>query len=156
LAIVYEYYLLFPKSKLGLLLAMSEILCGNAFISLEGDLSQVAMAIRTIPGHTSLESSVLRRQTIEPLQDFFILPLEWNTIDQLQDTILKQVGVGSHLLHAQIAKNGCRQFGAYDLDDWGPGMQALCSVTSVVPEPTLKQLVSRKILRYYEGWTPTA
>jgi hypothetical protein len=93
-----------------LLFAAMKQLAGNAEISFEGDLS--SLGLLAVPGASTHETFVLKRNTMRPRQDFVILPLETNTIGSVQramgGTIPKSV------LHIQIAKAGRLEFGAYD------------------------------------------
>lgn len=89
--------------------AMTE-LAGNAHLSLEGDLHD--MPILNLAGVSGVETSILKRNTLWPLQDFVVLPLEPDLIK----TIVAGIGgtVPRRILHIQIAKNGNLELGLYD------------------------------------------
>jgi hypothetical protein len=62
------------RDKRRFLLAMMEKLAGGAYISFEGDLK--ALRPSSTPGASQEETDALKRNTLEPKQDFIILPLE--------------------------------------------------------------------------------
>ncbi len=142
-----EGYLLHSNNTVGLIEAMMDVLCGDAQISLEGDLSPAAHALEAIPDRRDEPTEVLRRDVLWPRQDFVILPLEWDTIQPIKETILNRLSLGEGVLHMRIAKAGAFQFGAYDLDNHP---SALFVAGDAVPESALKQMVSRRLLRGYE------
>jgi hypothetical protein len=84
-----ERFWLITKNKQALLAAMMNVLCGNAHISLEGDLSKCDFS--GISGITSIEMQCLTRTTLWPKQDFIIIPLEQNTIQPIL-TQIKSLG----------------------------------------------------------------
>jgi hypothetical protein len=98
------------KNKTPLLLAVMEALAGNARISFEGDLHGFRLA--NIPGATDRETTLLRRNTLRPIQDFVVLPLEPTMVG----TVLPAIGgnVPRRILHIQIEKDDALQFSAYD------------------------------------------
>ncbi len=145
-----EGYLLHTNNTVGLIEAMMDVLCGDAQISLEGDLSPAARAIEAIPGRRDEPMEVLRRNVHWPRQDFVILPLEWDTNQPIKETVVNRLRIGEGVLHIAIAKAGALQFGAYRLDNWTPAVSALFVAGDAVPESALKQMVSRRLLRGYE------
>jgi hypothetical protein len=92
-----------------LIAAMTE-LAGNARLSLEGDLS--ATRVLNLAGASVDETSILKRNTTWPEQEFVVLPLE---ADLIQAII---VGIGGTvprgILHIQIEKSGQLELGLYD------------------------------------------
>ena len=90
-----------------------ERLAGDAHISFEGNLRNLPLI--NFPGAATEETSVLKRNTTAPKQDFVVLPLE----PGMDDRILAAVGtsVPRSILHIQIEKAGVLQFAAYDQFD---------------------------------------
>ena len=134
-----EQFWLIVKDKPVLLASVMNALCGNAHISLEGDLSKCDFS--HIPGTISTETQSLPRNTLWPKQDFVIIPLEPHTIQSILAQ-LKHLGRDLHaIIHIQIEKNGVREFGAYD------NFHRDCVVSGPgVSEGLLQQLVSQDIL----------
>jgi hypothetical protein len=89
--------------------AMKE-LAGAAHISFEGDLSGVTLS--NLPGASGGETPVLKRNTLRPIQDFVILPLE------IEDMRAISAAIGGTfpraILHMQIEKDGRLELGVYD------------------------------------------
>jgi hypothetical protein len=92
-----------------LVAAMTE-LAGDAHLSLEGDLN--AMPILNLAGASGIETSILKRNTTWPIQDFVVLPLEADLIK----AIVAGFGgtVSRRIIHLQIEKNGTLELGLYD------------------------------------------
>jgi hypothetical protein len=92
-----------------LLLFLMNELAGAAHISLEGSLPP---AILGFPGASAMESEILKRGTLWPVQDFSILPLESDVVPN----ILRAIGgtIPHSILHIQIEKDGKLAFAAYD------------------------------------------
>ena len=141
------HYVLYEKDSIGLIQAMLDPLCGDAYLSLEGHLAGVIEILASI---TNMPVPGLRKQIVEPAHDHAVIPLEWRTLSTIRDELLPSCGVGRNVIHVEIAKDGRWQFGGYDLDHWGPGMHALFAAGEAIEEPFLKQLVSRRLLRGYE------
>jgi len=82
-----------------------EFAFGGGQLSLEGRLSQVADADAAIPGVRKDETEVLRRHTLEPRQDFVILPLEWEMLESIHATVLRHLNLraGNDVIHTQIS-----------------------------------------------------
>ncbi len=97
------------RDKSRLLLSLMSELAGAAYISFEGVLPQ---AILEFPGVSTMETGILKRGTLRPLQDFAILPLEEHAIP----TIFSAFGgtLPRNILHVQIEKHGKLVFAAYD------------------------------------------
>ena len=64
----------FVRDRYRFLLAVMKVLAGEAHISFEGDLH--GFGLYNLPGASSDETSVLKRNTLWPKQDFVVLPLE--------------------------------------------------------------------------------
>jgi hypothetical protein len=143
-------YILHEKNSLELIQAMLYVLCGNAELSLEGDLSQVTDILDMFPATSEKPTDMLPRQTHWPQLDFVVIPLEWETINMIEQDLLPSVGLGTSIRHVQIAKDKQWQFGAYNLDHWGPGMHAIYVAGDAVNESTLAEMISRRLLRGYE------
>jgi hypothetical protein len=89
---------------------LTEGMVGDAHISLEGGTTVLGLA--TVDAAAQEETSVLRRNTLEPRQHFFIVPLESETLL----AIWRGIGgtIARDVLHIQIEKNGQLVFGDYD------------------------------------------
>jgi hypothetical protein len=99
--------------KASLLLKMVlEKFCGGAYVSFEGDLSQLNM--RDLRDHSFTPTEVLKRNTLQPLLDFVIIPLDADTTEILLKRVLPRVGLRARVTHIQIEKEGKLLFGAYD------------------------------------------
>jgi hypothetical protein len=97
------------QNKNRLLLLLMTDLAGGAHISFEGVLPR---AILEFPGASTMETEILKRGTLRPLQDFAILPLEASAIPD----IVSALGgtLPRSVLHVQIEKAGKLAFAAYD------------------------------------------
>ena len=97
------------RDKGRLLLFLMNELAGSAHISFEGVLPP---AILEFPGASTMETGILKRGTLRPVQDFAILPMEAATIPQ----IFTAIGgtLPRSILHVQIEKRGKLAFAAYD------------------------------------------
>lgn len=133
------------RDKRRLLLAMMEALAGDAFISFEGNLH--GLALLRMPGASQEPTTVLKRNTTWPKQDFVVVPLE----PSMATTIISGIGgtVPNGILHIQIEKGGLLQFGAYD--KFHP--QCIVFGTAVKQE-LLESLVSESIISPYTGRPP--
>jgi hypothetical protein len=115
-------------------------LAGDAHISFEGDLSILGLV--GLPGASQIETSVLKRNTLWPQQDFVIVPLEPSAIEAIFTRIGGTVPRTVH--HIQIEKGGRLEFGAYD--NFYPECIFLgCAITqtfidSQISEGTLRSL----------------
>jgi hypothetical protein len=105
-------YWLNARDKPALFVAIARALVGNAYISFEGDLS--SCTLDQIRGASALESEKLKRNTVSPVQDFVIVPLEADTIAPILANVLPSGRIVHQIEHIQILKDGDRQFGAYD------------------------------------------
>jgi hypothetical protein len=92
-----------------LIAAMTE-LAGDARLSFEGNLT--ATHLLHLVGSSVDETATLKRNTIWPVQDFVVLPLETDSIKAII------AGIGGTLprgiIHIQIEKAGQLQLGLYD------------------------------------------
>jgi hypothetical protein len=92
-------------------LAAMHALAGEAHISFEGRLGSSKLAeLRTA---STLESTVLRRNTIQPKQDFLLLPLEAEGVEAIGRALGGTVPLS--ILHIQVEKQGELALGLYDL-----------------------------------------
>ena len=98
------------RDKGKLLLAAMEKLEGNAHISFEGDLR--ALRLSGLPGASFQPTSTLKRNTLQPEQEFLVLPLEAASGKKIYAAL--EGIIPKTVLHVQIEKNGTLQFGAYD------------------------------------------
>jgi hypothetical protein len=105
-------YLIDARDKPGLLIAVARALAGGAHISFEGDLS--CCALQRLPNASVDETEHLRRNTLSPLQDFVVLPLEPDTLKSILDEVLPDARLLKQIIHVQIVKLGRLAFGAYD------------------------------------------
>jgi hypothetical protein len=84
----------------------------DCYLSLEGDLSRFDSTL--IPGTSHMPTTLLRKYTISPVQDFVILPVTAATSDLVSLRVLSQVGLKHHIIHIQIASESRLVLGAYD------------------------------------------
>ena len=133
------------RDKRRLLLAMMEELTGEAHISFEGDLR--GLRLLSTSGASQEETFALKRNTLQPKQDFVVLPLE----PSMSKTIVSSIGgtIPSAIIHIQIEKNGLLQFAAYD--NFHP--QCIVFGTGVKPV-VLESLVCQGIMRPYTKRRP--
>jgi hypothetical protein len=89
---------------------MVEDLAGNAHISFEGNLRGLPMW--NMAGISKEPTTVLKRNTLWPEQDFVVMALE----PHMSKTIISAIGgtLSGTIIHIQIEKEGILQFGAYD------------------------------------------
>jgi hypothetical protein len=142
-----QRYKLVTRKPIDLLIAMIKCFCGDALLSLEGDLSRYDF--QAIENSIFTPTSLLTRQTISPLQDFVILPLEDNTQSVIQRNILPQIGLSKRILHVQIAKKNELIFASYDC------FHVDCVwVSSQVSEQLLQSLVSNQAIWSFSARYP--
>jgi len=92
-----------------------EALCGDsAYVSLEG--FYLPKEVCTLSGASSLETELLRRNTIAPVLQFVVVPLSMENLPTLKSFICHSSVLKDEcgLIHIQIAKAGQLAFGAYD------------------------------------------
>ncbi|MHC9541031.1 MAG: hypothetical protein AB9903_16140 [Vulcanimicrobiota bacterium] len=114
--------------------------CGNAHISFEGDLSRVDL--RIIRGSSISETPALKRNTIYPIQDFIIVPLEEDTRDIII-SMLHRIGIRNRVDHLQIETAGEHVFGSYD------NFQLLWVIEDI-GEAVLADLLREGIIKNYK------
>jgi hypothetical protein len=107
-----DRYWLVARDKPALLRAMMRELAGDARISFEGDLTRCEFGVHLEPRDE--ETSALHRQTAFPRQDFVVLPLEPHTVQPILDIVLQERRYMTDIVHVQIEKMGCLEFGSYD------------------------------------------
>ena len=92
-----------------LIAAMTE-LAGDAHLSLEGNLS--ITRVLELAEASGDETAILKRNTIWPVQNFVVLPLESDSIK----TIVASIGgtVPRGIIHIQIEKCNKLELGLYD------------------------------------------
>jgi hypothetical protein len=97
-------------NKTQLLLKILDEFGPEAHLSFEGDFS--GLRILDLPGISREETQVLKRNTIEPRQDFAVVPLQNLSTEQL----LSAIGgnMPRKILHVQVERNGRIEFAAYD------------------------------------------
>lgn len=128
------------QDKRRLLLAMMEELAGGAHVSFEGDLQ--GLKLSSIPGASGKPTTALKRNTLQPKQDFVVVPLEPST----EQKIIAAMGgtIPGAIIHIQIEKDGELQFGAYD--NFSP---ECIYFGSAVREGVSQALISQNIMRPY-------
>jgi hypothetical protein len=84
----------------------------ECFLSLEGDLSRIDTMAITGAAHAA--TTLLRRNTTWPEQQFVIFPVTADTTDVICKRVLPQVGLKHHVLHVQVASCGRLVLGAFD------------------------------------------
>jgi hypothetical protein len=130
------------RDPIPFLSAVIEALHGDAYVSLEGDLSRLDLSdienIRTEP------TDALPRQTLDPKLGFVIIPLEADTKDAIIQNILPRIGIRTRVVHVQITKRGKQVFAAYD--NFDPDCVWL---RPIVSGELIDQLVREKVIRSY-------
>jgi hypothetical protein len=98
------------RDRTGLLLAVAEQLAGNARISFEGDLRNTRL--NKLSGASEEETTILKRNTTWPKQDFVVLPL----LPAMSKPLLSALGgaLPNSVIHVQIEKDNVTEFAAYD------------------------------------------
>lgn len=139
-----EYRRLEVRDCQGVLWAFYRMYEGKSVASFEGDLSR--LGLEELPGASSQESGSLRRQTLEPQLDFIVVPINSATVPELKRRLASHgvLGRAGSVIHTQLAAGEELLFVACDNfhDD--------CTVaSSSVPEPFLKEMLSRGLLRAY-------
>ncbi len=102
---------------------MSE-LAGDAYMSLEGDLSRCRLSDQLVVGCD--ETAALKRSTFVPKQDFVVVALTRKTVAPILQQVMA-AGLKRAIIHLQIERNGVLELGAYDNFDpdyvvTGPGI----------------------------------
>src|SRR5262245_43183850 len=119
---------------------------GEAHVSLEGDLSSCRFPDELVVARD--ETSVLKRGTLVPRQDFAVLRLTPETIEPIFEQVMT-AGLRRAIIHVQIERNGTLELGAYD------NFHPECVVTGpgVSPE-LLDELMKKHVLREFERAVP--
>lgn len=136
-------YELFVKQKPQLLAAVIRALASpDSRISFEGNLANTELT--QLAGDASHEDTVLKRATLQPILDFYILPLTPDTALSLEKFALSKVAFGYHrgLVHIQIAVGERLTFGAYD-----NFQHTWLSTTANIPQELLENLKTTHVLR---------
>ena len=135
------------QDTLGLTRAVIELLGPGARLSLEDFPREYEAEVRSVPGASSRPDPPLVRGTIFPRSNFWILPIEAETKEDVL-ALLSSPNLIDEVMHLHIEKDGALQLEAYDM------FQSDSTYTgSQVPEKFLRSLVKRGILR---GYTPNA
>jgi hypothetical protein len=137
------YYRLVVKKPIELLDVLLCIFKEQAKISFEGKLS--SRLFEKIPGTSTQPVEPLVRNTIQPKQDFVIIPITAVTLDILRKKILPQVGLRKNVLHVLISKNDKLVFSACDC--FYPDCVGL---SLIVPEDNVIALCEKGILKEYK------
>jgi hypothetical protein len=144
-AIAPHGYRLHVHDKVKTLCTLAEAFCGDAHISLEGDLSKVKWDVP--PDIPEAVRPVLRRNTLWPEQDFAIFPLEESTRDSVFH-MLHAAGLKRRVWHVQIEKGGDLVFGAFDGFDEG-----VAWVSKTIGAKLLDDMVRAGVLKSYDSTT---
>ena len=114
-----------------------EGLAGNAHISFEGSLNTLGLS--KLAGASDTETTLLKRGTISPKQDFVVFPLEPTVTRE----ILQRLGpsVPKSILHIQVEKAGVLELATYD--NFHPDCLYL---GKAVTENLLESLLSQGVL----------
>jgi hypothetical protein len=115
----------------------------SAFASFEGTLS--SLLLHEIPGASNSTTSLLRRETSAPMLDFWVIPINENTINALKvklphSGILVEDGV---VVHTQLATKQQLVFSACDNFDTD-----CVRVSTSVPLLLLEEMVQTGVLRH--------
>jgi len=140
-----EIYRLDTRDRPGLLFAMMQALVADdCRISFEGRLSQTGLV--QLQGVTEDEDAVLKRATLQPKLDFFVLPLTPESLPAITKVITSKIAFGERgIIHVQIVRAGKIAFAAYD----GFDRESVVAY-SAVPTSLLDQLTETRILRAYK------
>lgn len=144
-------YSVLVKDRLLLLQSLTRALCGDAHLSLEGDLSACKRDLLAIRDASEEETTVLKRHTRQTSgleHHFVVLPLEPDTVETIARGILPRVGLRKCVWHIQIEKHGVLQFVAYD------SFQNAGVVGTAIDEKRLAELVQGRALLGYQRHIP--
>jgi hypothetical protein len=117
---------------------------GEALASFEGDLA--ALELNSIPGASIQETSYLKRQTIEPELDFYVVPINETSVEMLKARLSKRgvLGKDGVVIHTQIEVANELILVACD------NFHDECTVAArSIPIAFLSQLKSHGLLRGY-------
>lgn len=144
-SVMEEIYRLDTRDRPGLLFAMMQALAADdCRISLEGRLSQTGLA--QLEGVTNDEDAVLRRATLQPKLDFFVLQLTPKSLPTITKAIASKIAFGERgIIHVQMVRAEKMAFAAYD----GFDRESVVAYSAVSRE-LLDELTRMRILRSYE------
>ena len=114
----------------------------DAKVSFEGDLQMLRNA--SLAGASTDETTCLRRQTLEPILDFLVIPLSRHNLRVLV-SLCGRVGVRTRVIHVQIESGGVLVFGAYDQFD-----PAGAWISTRFGEANLLRLQGQRVIDSYE------
>jgi hypothetical protein len=133
------------RDKPGLLWAFLRHFGKDSRVSFEGDLATLRLA--EVPGASTAETAVLRRQTTHPTLDFVVIPVTPSALQILHER-LSVSGLfqnGGALVHVQVEHEGHLVLGAYD------NFHKDCVVAyEPTPVALLEQLKARGVIRSYD------
>lgn len=141
---MHEYRRLDVRDCQGTLWAFYRQYEGRALASFEGDLRD--LNLQQLRGASTQETGALHRQTIEPELDFFVVPINGETIRELKHCLSAHgvLGRDGAIIHTQIAVGEELILVACD------NFHRECTVASTaVPEAFLRQLQDHGLLRNY-------
>ncbi|MBI5927696.1 MAG: hypothetical protein HY862_00190 [Chloroflexi bacterium] len=130
------------RKPIEFLTAMTEIFCGGSYISFEGDLSQ--SSFRSVEGSSTEPRGMMQRNTISPIYDFVVLPLEQDTQKVIIQT-LPRIGLRSRVAHVLIERDNELKMAAYD---WF--YPYLVAVSGDIDANLLDRMLEAKIIRAYK------
>jgi hypothetical protein len=136
-------YRLEVKKSVELVKAVIELFSGNAHLSLEGQLKGKDFSF--VEGIVTEPNEILKRNTLEPQQDFVILPVEVETKEVIKQKILPQVGLRQNVYHVLMEKEGELVFAAYD--NFHPDTVL---ITGEVPRSWLEELLQQQVIKNFE------
>jgi hypothetical protein len=136
-------YILEVNEPIKLLKAIIDMFYGNAYISMEGRLK--ANDFSFINGISKEPTEILKRNTIEPRQDFIIFPLEADTKEIIKQKVLSQIGLRKNIDHILVQKDGKLVFAAYDNFD-----SECVWIMEEVTEKWLEELHQQDILKSFK------
>ena len=115
---------------------------GVAFASFEGDLS--ALRLHDIPGASNCTMAALTRQTDAPILDFWVVPINEETIKALKATLSHPgiLGEDGVVVHTQLATAQQLIFSACDNFD-----EECVRISREVPTSLVDDLVHRGVLK---------
>lgn len=114
---------------------------GESLVSFEGDLTVLRNG--HMPGLSEAETACLRRQTVEPQEDFLVAPLTREALPALQ-AMCRRAGVRNRITHIEIEHDGELVFSACDQFD-----PAGVWLSTRLERTTLDQLRDRGVIASY-------
>lgn len=126
----------------GFLWAMYTAYEGLTFASFEGGLS--SLRLHEIPGASSCTTGALGRETASPILDFWVVPINGETIDALKRTLSHSgiLGKDGVVVHTQLATEQQLIFSACDNFD-----KDCVSVSTSVPLSLLEEMLHTGVLK---------